>query len=109
MKENEKIFQVQVGDVVIIRQWDDMRSEFGENEYHNIACDATFTYGMKEFCGQKLYVKELLNVKGTRFTCSTTANGQSVGNVRHWTFSTDMIEKESIFESNCSIKYEDFF
>ena len=42
----------QVGDQVTIRQWDDMESEFGLNEYGEIKVPKTFTMYMKKYCGQ---------------------------------------------------------
>lgn len=41
-----------VGDQVTIRQWDDMESEFGLDEYGGIKVPKTFTKFMKKYCGQ---------------------------------------------------------
>ena len=43
-----------VGDRVIVRQWDDMESEFGLNESGGIKVPKTFTEPMKQYCGQTL-------------------------------------------------------
>ena len=43
-----------VGDKVTIRQWDDMESEFGLDEYGGIKVPKTFTEPMKRYCGQTL-------------------------------------------------------
>lgn len=43
-----------VGDKVTIRQWDDMESEFGLDEYGGIKVPKTFTKFMKKYCGQTL-------------------------------------------------------
>ena len=43
-----------VGDKVTIRQWDDMESEFGLDEYGGIKVPKTFTMYMKKYCGQTL-------------------------------------------------------
>lgn len=40
------------GDVVRIREWDDMEQEFGLNEYGNIACRFSFTDKMRSYCGE---------------------------------------------------------
>ena len=40
------------GDVVRIRDWDDMETEFGLNSYGNIDCRFTFTHEMSAYCGE---------------------------------------------------------
>lgn len=46
-----------VGDRVTIRQWDDMKSEFGLNRYGAIKVPAAFfTEPMKRYCGQTLSI-----------------------------------------------------
>lgn len=42
-----------IGDKVTIRQWDDMESEFGLNEFGDIKVPKFFFIrGMKQYCGQ---------------------------------------------------------
>lgn len=43
-----------VGDKVTIRQWDDMESEFGLDEYGGIKVPKAFTESMKQYCRQTL-------------------------------------------------------
>lgn len=43
-----------IGDKVTIRQWEDMESEFGLNEYGEIKVPKRFTEPMKQYCGQTL-------------------------------------------------------
>lgn len=44
-----------IGDKVTIRQWDDMESEFGLNEFGDIKVPKFFfTEFMKQYCGQTL-------------------------------------------------------
>lgn len=44
-----------VGDEVTIRQWEDMKSEFGLNRYGAIKTpQVLFTESMKQYCGQTL-------------------------------------------------------
>lgn len=43
-----------VGDKVTIRQWDDMESEFGLDEYGRINVPKRFIKSMKQYCGQTL-------------------------------------------------------
>lgn len=41
-----------VGDQVTIRQWDDMKSEFGLNEAGSITVPESFTREMERYCGK---------------------------------------------------------
>jgi hypothetical protein len=43
-----------IGDKVTIRQWEDMESEFGLNEYGGINVPKHFINNMKKYCGQTL-------------------------------------------------------
>lgn len=45
-----------VGDKVTIRQWDDMESEFGLDEYGGIKVPKRFIKSMKQYCGQTLSI-----------------------------------------------------
>ena len=44
--------QYKVGDWVRIRQWDDMKAEYGLDEYGNILVPLIFTDTMREYCGR---------------------------------------------------------
>ena len=49
-----------VGDIVQIRQWDDMVKEFGVNYYGAIRCNnCGFVREMKKYCGQKLRIRAI--------------------------------------------------
>ena len=41
-----------VGDLVRIRDWDDMEIEFGLNDFGSIACRFSFTEEMASYCGE---------------------------------------------------------
>lgn len=56
-----------VGDKVTIRQWDDMESEFGLNEFGNIRVPNAFTESMKQYCGQTLSIIHVRRYKPPRF------------------------------------------
>ena len=43
-----------IGDKVTIRQWDDMESEFGLDEFGDIKVPKFFSKLMKKYCGQTL-------------------------------------------------------
>lgn len=49
---NRDKFDPQVGDIVRIREWDDMVAEFGLNDAGNIPCKFTFIQDMKKLCGR---------------------------------------------------------
>lgn len=47
-----------VGDQVTIRQWDDMITEFGLNEYDSIAVPESFTKEMERCCGKTFTIRK---------------------------------------------------
>ena len=51
-------FDVNVGDICRIRDWDDMAAEFGVNEWGDIPCAGTFIPEMKCFCGKVYTIAE---------------------------------------------------
>lgn len=77
-----------VGELVRIRQWDDMVKEFGTSATGLVNCKCFFTDGMKPLCGK--YAEIVRLDKDGRvglkfFNCS--------GLNTSWEYSTDMIEK----------------
>lgn len=48
-----------VGEIVTIRSWDDMKSEFGENEFggYLMTPGATFQPEMKVYCGKSFMIE----------------------------------------------------
>ena len=77
-----------VGDLVKIRQWDDMEKEFGLDTDDDIDCSEYFVKNMKPLCGK--YVEIVRLDKDGRvglkfFNCDDLNTG--------WAYSTDMIEK----------------
>lgn len=53
-----------VGDLVRVREWDDMVRQFGTCSDGDIRCSPRFTSGMKRFCGE---VYEILSFTGTSY------------------------------------------
>lgn len=47
------------GDLVRIRDWEDMEQEFGLNEYGSIACRFAFTAEMRSYCGEVYTIKHI--------------------------------------------------
>lgn len=77
-----------VGELVRIRQWDDMEKEFGTRFTGSVNCKCFFTDGMKPLCGK--YAEIVRLDKDGRvglkfFNCD--------GLNTSWEYSTDMIEK----------------
>lgn len=82
--------QYKVGDVVQIRQWDDMAKEFGITDYYgSIRCPHYyFTKGMKKYCGKKLRISIIgKSINGEYYFLN---NGNS------WYFTSDMFEKGTL-------------
>lgn len=79
---NREDFHPQVGDMVRIREWDDMASEFGIAVSGNIKCRFSFTKEMKFLCGQEFCIT------------SIGPNNRYYGDydVRGYSISIDMIE-----------------
>ena len=77
-----------VGELVRIRQWDDMEKEFGLTTLGSIRCRCCFADGMKPLCGKYAEIKDLL-VDGIVFLRFFNCDGS----VENWNYSTDMIEK----------------
>ncbi len=81
-----KVTDFKVGDLVRVRDWDDMAKEFGFSDlYINVTCGCVFNPKMKVFCGQEFVItvieedsKGFWEIKGHNF------NG--------WTITPEMIE-----------------
>lgn len=85
VKEEPKF---KVGELVRIRQWDDMEKEFGLTMLGSIRCRCCFIDGMKPLCGKYAEIKDLRAdgiVHLRFFNCDDS--------VEKWNYSTDMIEK----------------
>lgn len=81
--------EFEVGDRVIIRDWDDMEKEFGINFPGSIQCRCGFTKDMEKLCGEVAQIKgfdrfehDVVKLEFESFT----------GNI-YCSFSTDMIRK----------------
>lgn len=48
-----------VGDVVVIRDWDDMEAEYGLDTTNDIPCRFTFTKDMKYLCGTEHVIRRI--------------------------------------------------
>ena len=87
-KEVKEEPKFKVGELVRIRQWDDMEKEFGLTMLGSIRCRCCFADGMKPLCGKYAEIKDLLldGIVHLRFfNCDDS--------VENWNYSIDMIEK----------------
>lgn len=84
VKEEPKF---KVGELVRIRQWDDMVKEFGTRATGSVNCKCCFTDDMKPLCGKYAEIKDLRvdDIVFLRFfNCEKE---------EPWSYSTDMLEK----------------
>lgn len=76
------IKDLSVGDVILVRQWDDMANEFGFASRGVINCKFHFTDAMKPYCGEEYIVSRIQNDGRIRF------KDADIG----YSFSADMLE-----------------
>lgn len=84
------ISEINVGDTVCVKSWDDMVSEFGLNAYGNIACKFGFNKEMSAFCGRRAIVREIDPADGELFLIDPDDPG--FDGFDEWHFSADMLE-----------------
>lgn len=77
-----------VGELVRIKQWDDMVKEFGTRATGSVNCKCYFTEGMKPLCGKYAEIKDL-RVDDIVFLHFFNCEKEE----KCWSYSTDMIEK----------------
>lgn len=85
VKEEPKF---KVGELVRIRQWDDMAKEFGTTASGSVDCRHFFTERMKPLCGKYAEIRGLRE-DGIVFLRFFNCDGLNTS----WGYSTDMIEK----------------
>ena len=89
----------EIGDILRIRQWDDMADEFGIIG-DTIECKFGFTPAMRYLCGQKFTVKEIYD--------GEFQSEEGIENDTHsddyWSISEDMLE---MVEPTCELKIND--
>lgn len=67
-----------IGDLVRIRQWDDMIAQYGASDYGIATPDAAFVHNMKNLCGREFIIDNFIEqygrifVKGHNFPWSIT-------------------------------------
>lgn len=84
--------EIEVGDELKIRSWDDMENEFGTNDYGNIPCEGTFARCMQHICNSPFTVKEVRDVMFKRFGVMFKRFVSEEGSEGDWVISADMLE-----------------
>lgn len=85
-----------VGDKVRVREWDDMKKEFGGDGLI-IPCRCSFVGDMKELCGKVFYVKKVR----TEFSYNLDVKGSV------WSFSDDMLYPAITYREYMQENYPD--
>lgn len=80
---------IHIGDVLRIRQWDDMANEFGVNAPGSIDCRCCFITSMIYMCGKQFTVSNIYNNCGTTYH---SAEGVEYNYDVAWNISADMLE-----------------
>ena len=86
-----RITQVHKGDMVRIRQWEDMEQEFGLNDRGSIICPFHFSVEMKSLCGE---VFRVVKIRGGDLIILEDHEG----GVLDWNFSAEMLESPDDLE-----------
>ena len=88
-----------IGQRVRIREWDDMKEEFGLNEWGDyILCKPVFTMGMRPLCGATATIESFLADSDLSIFLKDweDADGQRISvpelTGRDWHYSADMLE-----------------
>ena len=82
---------IHIGDVLRIRQWDDMANEFGINECGDIDCRYCFTTTMIHMCGKQFTVSNIYEDYGeTIYNSEEGVEYDVEGDT--WDISADMLE-----------------
>lgn len=74
------MIEFKVGDLVQVKDWDEMIKEFGIYSWGSIKCKFEFVRSMKKFCGKKLRITAINDDKFY------------LENDDYWDFSTDMFK-----------------
>ena len=82
------VADLSVGDVVVIRSWEDMKAEFGLTRSGNIPCKFTFTKDMRYLCGRELVVRSIYD-----HLIQFVDNREE-----DWSISADMLELSSSYQ-----------
>ena len=60
-------YRFHIGDLVRIRQWDDMIAQYGASDYGIATPDAAFVHNMKNLCGREFTIEGFTERHGRMF------------------------------------------
>jgi hypothetical protein len=83
-------YEFHVGDKVQIREWDDMKDEFGVNAVGEVATRAIFTKDMRKLCGRTAIIYDIREDRIVKLTDWDDSRGTS------WAFDLDMLKPYEI-------------
>lgn len=88
---------INIGDVLQIRQWEDMVKEFGVNDSGNIDCQRIFTVDMRYLCGKQFTVSNIYKDHGETIYNSAEGVEYDLDGIKFdeddtWDISADMLE-----------------
>lgn len=86
-----------VGDRVVIKTWEQMKTEYGVDEFGSIKCKCGFLKAMRNLCGEKATI-----TKKDEERIWLTFDDKKVDS--GWSFSTDMIELAYPTVRGCEVK-----
>lgn len=90
--------EFKVGDVCRVRQWDDMKQEFGGDEY-SINCPGwLFCDDMKGLCGKQFIIAAIQQDSSPAHNCKICIPEEKDGEFFGWRITTDMLELEEEYE-----------
>lgn len=90
----------EVGDHVIVREWDDMEREFGLDAYGDIAVDCSFVKDMSNLCGKEAVI---IKIKGEVLYLDFI----DINVERQWNFSEGMLRyKDAVMNISEVIDFE---
>ena len=101
---------IKVGDVLRIRQWEDMKCEFGVDKFDSINIDddnESFVVEMRYLCGKKFTVKEIDKTKNRIRFVSKEGIEIEARNDWSWSISAGMLERELDDNNNDYVASED--
>ena len=94
---------VKEGNIIKIRQWDDMESEYGLVGIGSINCECTFTNNMRSLCGSEIKINEKMVEdfkKYKYFFADSKTYSISTDMIEYIKTTDDIIIKDKVFISD---------
>ena len=94
---------IKEGNVIKIRQWDDMEGEYGLVGIGSINCECTFTNNMRNLCGSEIKINEKMVEdfkKYEYFLTDSKAYSISTDMIEYIKTTDDIIIKDTVFISD---------